>query len=361
MRIGIDARIASGRTGGIRTYTRALIRALEQLDSVHEIIAFRSRHEPALESAFKQPRLWTPYGHRFERIAVSVELARFRLDVLHSPDFIPPSYGARRHVITVHDLAFLRFPHVLTENSRRYYNSQIGGAVKKADHILAVSQSTKNDLMELLHVREEKITLQIEGVDENFRRLPPDALAEARQRLGLPDTFFLFVGTFEPRKNIPGLLEGYRLLRGQLDDAPPLVLVGRIGWLFDDALVREPREGVIWYEGMAVGDLPIAYNLATALVLPSFYEGFGLPALEAMACGTVPVVSNCSSLPELVGDTGALVEPSDPQSIAAALYQVATDDTWRKQQEQAALKRAERFTWDRAARTALAVYDSVLR
>ena len=155
----------------------------------------------------------------------------------------------------------------------------------------------------------EKVTVQLQGISDRFRPVPAAELEEARLRLRLPRRFFLFVGTFEPRKNIPTLLESYRLVRMRLEDPPSLLIVGRVGWLFDEGLLTSKQDGVVWKTDADDRDLPAIYGLATALVLPSYYEGFGLPVLEAMACGTVPIVSGNSSLPEIVGDVGTLIDP----------------------------------------------------
>lgn len=361
MRIGIDARLNHYRTGGIPTYTQGLISALERCDSPHcfTVLTHRKANPEALPTHFQKASLWTPPHNRFERLALSIELARFRFDLLHSPDFIPPYRGARRHVITVHDLAFLLYPAFMTDDSKRYYNEQIAAAVAHADHILAVSEATRADLVRLLNVPPEKITVQVEGVDARFCPLSPDVLESARLRYGLPERFFLWVSTLEPRKNIPGLLEAYSKLHARLPNAPPLILVGKPGWLFDLDILKG-YAGVRWIDGLPYDELPALYNLATALVMPSFYEGFGLPALEAMACGTVPIVSNLSSLPEVVGEVGLLVDPHDPSSISEAMERALMDEAWRAVQGRAAIERAKQFTWERAAHTALNVYEQVL-
>jgi len=359
--IGIDARLTYYRIGGISTYIRRLILALENLDMENQYTIFHSRKATeSLVKRFRHASLWTPCHHRIERIALSVELARFRLDVLHSPDFIPPLRGARKHIITVHDLNFLHYPQFLTAESRRYYNGQIERAVQQADHILADSEATKADLVKMLGVPPKKITVHMLGVDEQFKPLPPETLAHYRQQLNLPDSYFLFVGTFEPRKNILGLLESYRLLREKMPDAPALVLAGNRGWLFEETMAKIDQMNlggnIHWLENVSQEALPALYNMASALVTPSFYEGFGFPALEAMACGTVPIVSNRSSLPEVVGDVGLQVDPENPATLTDALEYVLTNLTWRETMSQAGLARAATFTWERTARIALSVY-----
>jgi glycosyltransferase involved in cell wall biosynthesis len=364
--IGIDTRLLYYRTGGISTYMRRLVKALEDLDRDNRYTIFDSRkasESPA--KRFERAALWTPCHHHLERLALSVELARFNLDVLHSPDFIPPLRGAKRHVITVHDLTFLHYPQYLTAGSRRYYNGQIAAAVRQADHILADSEATKIDLIQMLNVPAEKITVHMLGVDERFHPLTSETLTQHQTQLGLPSEYILFVGTFEPRKNILGLLQAYQVLRNQMPDAPPLVLVGKRGWLFEETIaqieVMQLGKRVIWREDISDDMLPSVYNLASILVTPSFYEGFGFPALEAMACGTIPIVSNRSSLPEVVGHVGKQVEPDDHPALAAAMEQALTDTRWRDRMQQAGLERAKTFTWDKTASIVLSVYEVVCR
>lgn len=365
MKIGIDARLTYYRTGGISTYTRELIQALETLDTANRYVVLHSRKDGAsISQRFARANVWTPAHHRLERLALSVELLSHRLDVLHSPDFIPPFRGAHRHVITVHDLTFLHYPQYLTADSRRYYNAQIFAACRHADHILTVSEATKHDLIERLNVASSKITVQPHGVASAYRPLKAAEVDPVRAALSLPDRYFLHVGTWEPRKNILGLLKGYRQLLDRFPDAPPVVLVGRPGWLFESIRAEIDilgiNERIYWRSSVNDAQLPAVYNAALALVAPSFYEGFGMPALEAMACGTLPIVSNRSSLPEVVGDIGLLVDPDDPASIAGALEKVLTNDHWRIAHQAAGVARAQQFTWERSAQIALHTYTSLL-
>ena len=364
--IGIDARLTHYRVGGTSRYITALVSAFAQLQPSHDITLLQSRKASApISQVFNSAKLWTPPHHALERAALSIELSRHRLDLLHSPDFIAPLRGARRHVITVHDLSFIHYPEYFTAESRRYYNGQIAASTQRADHILAVSEATKQDLMAILDLPADKITVQLHGVDPQFEPLSPSASLETIRSLGLPTCYFLFVGTLEPRKNLVGLARAYRDLKLELPDAPKLVLAGRPGWHYEQLMADVSAVGVdadmIIHHGVGDCHLPAVYNHAVALLMPSFYEGFGLPALEAMACGTAPIVSDVASLPEIVGDVGIMVDPHDTDTIAAAMKRALTDSDWREREARNALKRAAGFRWIDSARIALNSYDAVLK
>jgi glycosyltransferase involved in cell wall biosynthesis len=364
--VGMDTRLLAYRIGGISTYIKQVVNELEALPKPYRLTLFQSRKaQERLSESLPHATLYTPCHHRFERSMLSLELLRHRLDVFHSPDFIPPRFGARRWVITVHDLTFLHYPQHLTAESRRYYNAQIARAVSQADHVLTVSRATQHDLVTMLNVPESKITVHSEGVDATMRPMPYESYAPVLNELDLPtDGYILHVGTLEPRKNILSLLEAYQSLCQRLTFTPPLVLVGRKGWLFDETqayLNAMPnRERVLIRENVNHEQLPAVYNGATVLVLPSFYEGFGLPALEAMACGRVPLVSNRSSLPEVVGDVGITFDPDTPASIADALHHALTSPSWREEHAKLALTRAQAYTWQAGARTIHDVYTRLL-
>ncbi|MCY3779888.1 MAG: glycosyltransferase family 1 protein [Chloroflexi bacterium] len=361
----MDARLTHYRIGGTSRYITALISAFEQLQPPHKLMLLQSRKaSERLSGCFERAAVWTPPHHPLERAALSVELWRHRLDLLHSPDFIAPIRGARRHVITVHDLSFIHFPEYLTAASRRYYNGQIAASVCRADHILAVSEATKADLVDILNVPADMITVQLHGVDEQFMPLERSCSEKTILSLDLPESYFLFVGTLEPRKNLVGLARAYRDLKLELPDAPKLVLAGRPGWHYEQLMTDLDSVGlkadIIFKREVTDSQLPALYNHAIALITPSFYEGFGLPALEAMACGTVPIVSRVASLPEVVGEVGLKVDPQDTATISAALRQALTDSDWREEQSARALERAAGFRWVDTAQAVLDCYDAVL-
>ncbi len=367
MRIGIDTRIVHYARGGIRNYVLSLLGALAALDADMDYYVLRSRKDrtpPFSGPNFHPVACWTPSHHRLERWAMGVEVARLGLDLLHSTDFIPPAFGYRRSVITVHDLNFLYYPQFLTAESHRYYNQQIEWAVRYADHILADSHATKSDLISLLNVPPEKITVVHLAADPAFHPLTGAQAMRAAAQWDLEPGYLLFVGTLEPRKNLPGLLQAYRLLLDAEVTTAPLVLVGDKGWLYDGVFERVEllylSERVRFLHDVPDADLPGLYNAASVLTTPSFYEGFGLPALEAMACGTPVVVADRASLPEVVGEAGLLVNPDDPDDIARALARVLMDEPLQAQMRELGLAQAARFTWERAAQATLAVYQEVV-
>jgi glycosyltransferase involved in cell wall biosynthesis len=367
MRIGIDARIAHYSCGGIRSYVLHLLGALAALDGEMDYLVLHSRKgrdiSPSV-SNFRPVPCWTPSHHRFERWTLGIEIARWGVDLLHSPDFIPPAFGYSRSVITIHDLNFLYYPRFLTSESRRYYNGQIEWAVERAEHILADSHATKADLASLLGVASERITVVHLAADSSFRPLPEMEARQGAGRYGLEPGFLLFVGTLEPRKNVPGLLQAYRIVLDQAVTSSPLVLVGGKGWLYDeifDWVERLDLRGQVRFlHAVPDTDMPRLYNAASLLTTPSFYEGFGLPALEAMSCGTPVVVSDRASLPEVVGEAGLLVDPDKPEDIARALRRVLTNESLRARMRRMGLTQAARFSWRLVAQQTLAVYRKVL-
>jgi glycosyltransferase involved in cell wall biosynthesis len=367
MRIGIDARIAHYSHGGIRSYVVHLLDALTAVDDETDYHILHSRKDPETSASgpnFHRVACWTPCHHRFERWTLGVEISRLGLDLLHSPDFIPPAFGYGRSVITIHDLTFLYYPRFLTRESRRYYNGQIEWAVQRTDHILADSHATKTDLTSVLGVSSERITVVHLAADPSFKPVPDGETRHIANQYGLEPGFLLFVGTLEPRKNVPGLLHAYRILLDQKVTAEPLVLVGGKGWLYEEIFDRVEALGlndqVRFLHGVPDADLPGLYSAASVLTTPSFYEGFGLPALEAMSCGTPVVVADRASLPEVVGDAGILVDPEDPGAIAEGLKRVLTDEELRAKMETLGLGRASSFSWERVARETLDVYRQVL-
>lgn len=375
MRIGFDARLVYYQQAGIGQYILQLVQALarhlspsaeDQNASPRELLIFRSRKAPPLELPdwVHQSKLWTPSHHRLESGSMRIELASKRLDLLHSPDFIPPFGGRFRSVITIHDLNFIHFPQFLTPESIRYYG-QIHRAVERADHILTDSHWTRDDVIAHLAVSPERVTTVHLAANSVYRPITDQQeVRRAAASFGLPSEFIIFVGTLEPRKNLPTLLQALRKLRDS-GYGIHLAVVGHKGWLFDRVYSTLTElslaDCVHFLENVSNEDLARLYNAARCLTLPSYYEGFGLPPLEAMACGTPVVVSDRSSLPEIVGDAGLLVDPDNADELAATLARVLDDGALRTSLRQRGLVRAGRFSWAKAAAETVAVYAQVMQ
>jgi glycosyltransferase involved in cell wall biosynthesis len=363
MRIGIDARLVHYRQAGISQYTLRLLDELARIAPDDEFVILQSRKDGRQlvdQPNFERHPLWTPPHHRLEQWLLPLELAAVDLDVLHSPDFIPPFRRNCKSVITIHDLNFLLYPHFLTPQSASYYG-QIDQAVRNCDHIIAVSETTKRDIVRLTGAPENKITVVYEAAHPIFRSLDDQALlAEMKERLEIDRDYILFVSTIEPRKNVSTLLVAFKRLLDSYHSPVNLVLAGEKGWLFDEvfSLVEKLElQGRVQFLGrVSPEDLLALYNAAKVLVHPAFYEGFGLPPLEAMACGTPVVVSNTSALPEIVGDAALLVDPSDADSMAVAIWRVLSDEGLHWQMREKGLRRARRFSWKKAALETLNIY-----
>ena len=367
MRIGVDARLMHHQRAGISKYTWHLLQALAKQDLDDEFITFQHRkhRESIIRSAnFRRATLYSPVHTRLEQVLLPLELLRFPLDLIHATDFIQPLHSRVPAVITVHDLAFLHYPHFMTARSAAYY-SQIDRAVRNAAAIIVPSESTKQDLIAMLGVDNARINVIYEAAAEMFTPLPIDAASESvRREYGLVQPYILCVGTIEPRKNIIGLLHAFQHLRTRYNmQEVTLALAGGKGWLYEETLDTVNKlelNGSVSFLGRVSDEsLHNLYAAARCTVHPAFYEGFGLPPLESMACGTPTIVSNVSSLPEVVQDAALLVDPNTSEEIAVAMHRLISDDALHGELSEKGLRRAGCFSWDRAATATLEVYRKV--
>lgn len=309
-------------------------------------------------------RLW----HRL-RVPLPVETLIGPQDLFHATDFVlPPTSPGTRTLLTVHDLSFVRDPDSAAPALRQYLNAVVPRSVRRAHHILADSEATKDDLIDLYSTLPDKISVLYCGVDPRFTPEKQRGEEERiRRRYGLGhQPYILSLGTLQPRKNYGRLISAFARVADvsrRIDGRPTmhnLVIVGKQGWLFDSIKADAARLGVrtrIVFPGYARDeDLPALYRNADLFVFPSLYEGFGLPPLEAMACGTPVITSNVSSLPEVVGDAGLTVDPTDVFALADAMTRVLQDRQLRQKMVEEGLARARQFTWLRAARQLRQVY-----
>lgn len=287
------------------------------------------------------------------------------MDLYHASDFVLPPVRSARSLLTVHDLSFMTTPQCAEASLRDFLNHVVPNAVARADHVLADSESTRRDLMQFLGVPADKVTVVYPGVELRFcRQENPTELQRVRARYGIGDgPFILGLGTLEPRKNWPTLIRAWAQLRRDKRFTHRLVIGGGKGWLtegiFEAVEASGFRSEIILTGFVADADLPTLYSTADVFVLPSLYEGFGIPVLEAMACGTPVVCANNSSLPEAAGDAALQVEASDEAALAAVIQRLVKDATLRSQLQERGLEQARRFTWDAAARSLLSTYERV--
>lgn len=364
MRIGIDARLVYYSRAGIGQYIQGLVLGLSKIDKQNEYVLLQSRKDQTIlieQANFSKKSLWTPSHHGLEQRILPFEITPLRLDILHSPDFIPPFRRDYRSVITVHDLAFILYPHFLTQESALYYG-QIDRAVRHADHIIADSLSTKRDIISFLGVPESKITVVYAAADDVYRSISDQqSLTGIQLKYGIDRPFMLFVSTIEPRKNLPTLLRAYRQLLDHYKLEVSLVVAGQRGWfcgeVFAVAESLNLNGDLLFLGHVPTDDLVLLYNAARVHVHPSFYEGFGLSPLEAMSCGTPTIVSNVSSLPEVVGDASLLISPEDVEGWTVAMWRMLTDDSLRSELVEKGLKRAQLFSWEKAAKETVRLYE----
>jgi len=372
LRIGIDYTAAVRQGAGIGRYTRELVRALAELDRSHDYVLFAaaSGQQPAdtvwppnfqMRSVPLSDRALAILWHRL-RLPLWVELVTGSVDIFHSPDFVLPPVRRAKTLVTVHDLSFIRYPQCADVNLRTYLNKAVPRSVHRADLVLADSQSTKDDLVELLGVEPARIEVVYPGVEERFRPIEDQALLEqVRKQYNLPPRFVLGLGTLQPRKNFTRLIEAYSLLVTR-HPSLRLVIAGGKGWLYEEIFATVEQLGLeekVVFPGFVADEhLPALYNLADLFVFPSLYEGFGLPPLEAMASGTPVITSDASSLPEVVGEAGLMVEATDVEALAEAMKRVLEDNVLRERMIARGLEQARKFTWQRAAAKLLSLYEA---
>lgn len=382
MRIGIDIRcLAEGKRTGVEEYTLALLRELFERDHDNEYVLFFNawkERTPNLSWLAPYPNV-TVKTFRFPNKLLNLSLWYLsfpRLDTLlgGTDVFFLPNLNfaavSRRTklVVTAHDLSFELAPETFSWKQRLWhFLVHFRHLAKRADRIIAVSQSTKDDLMLEYGVPAEKITVVASGIDRRFRKMDRNdaELLRVKEKYHLPYRFILFLGTFEPRKNIAALIESYGALRssGGVLAKYDLVLAGTPGWKCEDVFAAQkqsPYGEQIHFPGfIADADKVALYNLASVFVYPSFYEGFGFPPLEAMACGVPVITSHSSALPEVVGQAGLMVDPYQPDELYRALQAVLSQGELASSMAEVGLSQAKRFSWEKTAEATLDILRSL--
>jgi len=371
MHIGIDAHAIGRQQGGNETYIRGLIRALAEVDGQNRYTIYLADAQAAEEWREGFARQFPNFNVRLlpppapvikVPLILSYELRRHPVDLLHVQYTAPPFCPAPV-IATIHDLAFEHMPETFTRRGSFQLKLTVRRTARRAVRIATVSEYSRQDILRTYKLPAEKIAVTYNGVEPHF--IPqtefPEEADEICQRLGIKRDFLLAVGSLQPRKNLVRLIRAYARLRNENPDfKSQLVIVGRKLWLADEifAEVRNHHwaEDVILTGYLADQDLPRLYRAALAFVYPSLFEGFGLPPLEAMACGTPVLTSNVSSLPEVTGEAALLVDPKNEAELAAALLQICRNQTLRARLREQGIKQAGKFTWRAAAEKTLQLY-----
>ncbi len=343
MRVAFDSSSMRGRKTGIGAYTEQLRRALNTYAPQIETLLLDDGMGVAQRTDL---RMWR------EQFTLPRLAQQANADLLHLTGFAAPLRSRVPVILTVMDLIGVLFSKNFPPASRFYWSRYLPFTLRAARHIVTLSENTKRDVMRLTRVPAEHITVIPPGIDARFQRIQAaPELQETRARLQLPERFFLFVSTLEPRKGIDTLLNAYAKIAAQVDEH--LIIVGKRGWYYETlfaqvrALNLETRAHFLDY--VADDDLPCVYTLATAFVFPSRYEGFGLTPLEAMACGAPVICSNAASLPKVVDKAGILLAPNDMEGFARAMRELAANEPRRNDLGAKGLARAKTFSWQKSA------------
>jgi glycosyltransferase involved in cell wall biosynthesis len=367
MRVAIDARKL--HDFGIGTYIRNLLRHLARIDHDTEYVLLCGEADLGVAAQlgpnFRAVLEPSPNYSIREQIHVPWVLRRERPDLYHAPHYVLPAAISCSSVVTIHDCIHLMFPQYLPNRmAYAYARAQMWTAAHRSDCILTVSDASKRDILHLFNISPEKIVVVYNAIDAHFSVTPPpDAVARVRERYQLDHRFVLYVGNIKPHKNLVRLIEAFSELRtGELEDVKLLIIGDEISKLpaLRHAVHRHKLHKHVRFLGYVPDDqLTVLYRLAAVFVFPSLYEGFGLPPLEAMASGTPVVVSNVSSLPEVVGDAAVLVDPHDIDSIVDGLRSVLTNPARAEDMRRKGLERAGEFSWERSVARTLEVYRRV--
>ena len=370
MRIAIDAHSVGAKLAGNESYAVNLIEALAQIDSVNDYTLYVTTAEAYDRFNRRWPnfRVHSTLPHApLIRIplTLSAELRKHPVDVLHV-QFTAPPFCPCPVVVSIHDLSFEHLPETFHRRSRTQLRLTVRHSARRAARILTLSEHTRRDIIETYGVAAERVTAIPLAAPAHFASVTDDTeLQRVRHTYGIDRDYVLSVGSIQPRKNLVRLVKAYASLRGAQtgNKFPKLVLVGKCGWLYDETLraldETGVRDSVVLTGYVPESDLPALYSGALCFVYPSYFEGFGLPPLEAMKCGAPVIVGNATSLPEVVGDAALKVDPFDVSAIAAAIARLITDAKLRRELSVQGQERARMFDWGETARQTLKVYESV--
>ncbi|HYV25230.1 MAG TPA: glycosyltransferase family 1 protein [Pyrinomonadaceae bacterium] len=371
MHIAIDAHSVGNQLAGNETYALNLIEALAEVDQSNQYTLYVTRQSAIDRFANRWPnfKIKRTVPHTpLVRIPVtlSAELRRNPVDVLHVQYTAPP-LAPCAVVATIHDLSFEHLPETFNRRSRAQLRLTVRRTARKAAQILTLSEFSRQDIIDTYSIAPDRVSVTPAAAASHFKPIEDETeLRKIREAYGIERDYILLVSSIQPRKNLIRLIEAYSCLRGLRPEGklPQLVLVGKRGWLDNEtfrAAQRHSANNDIAFTGyVAEKDLPALYSGATCFVYPSFFEGFGLPVLEAMQCGAPVIAGNRTSIPEVVGKAGLLFDPFDTNSLVQALTRVLDDSEYRAVLRMQGLERARQFDWKRTARMTLQTYQKAV-
>jgi glycosyltransferase involved in cell wall biosynthesis len=372
MRIAIDVTSMPREKVGAGYYMQNLVKGLAEIPSANRYLVFAPRDDVASFGVANTGFSFDSFGIDsrigrllWEQTVLPIRLRQHRADLLHSTHYTIPILGGARRIVTFHDMTFFLYPEMHTSYKRFFFRMMISISSRRANAIIADSESTRQDILRLLKLDPAKVYAVPLGVSPQFRPIHDRAEIESiRRKYHLPEQLILHVGVLEPRKNMSRLVQTFKQIVSR-GFPHHLVFVGRKGWMYGELFQTIRELGIadrVIFTGYVPGEeLPLLFNAADLSVYPSLYEGFGLPVLEAMACGVPVVTSNISSMPEIAGDAGILVNPRDVNELADAMCRVLTDRALHDELAHKGRARSKLFTWERTARETLAVYERVAR
>jgi glycosyltransferase involved in cell wall biosynthesis len=357
VKIGIDVQTTLGQKSGFGFYVKNLVENLKKVDSENEYFLIA----PEEEKDFS-----TPQRFIWDQFSFPKKATKAKVDVLHQPCFSAPIFYSGKVILTIHDLISHYFPQNMPSGSRLYFSKWMPLTYNKASKIIAISENTKKDIISLLKIPKEKIVVIHSAVGDEFKLIDDKIkIAEIKKKYKTGEHFILDVGTLEPRKNLPFLVRAYNLALKEGKISHNLILTGKKGWYYENLfeLIKELKleDKVILPGYVPDADLPYLYNAADLFCFPSLYEGFGFPPLEALSCGTPVIAANNSSIPEVVGDAGILLDIDKEEKWAENMVKVLTDDNLASQLRQKGLIQAQKFSWAKTARETIKVYEEVFK
>lgn len=370
MKIAIDTTAIPAHRTGAGNYIFNLVRTLTEVDRANQYYIFtQAMHAADFATAQSNVHVIVlnhtnrPARMLWEQVTLPRYLKRLKIDVLHSPHYTMPLAKPTTSIVTFCDMTFFLIPDMHSRSKRLFFRTMMRLSARRADHLIAISESTKQDMIRVLGLPASRIKVTPLAAGPSYRPLPRSTVERVCEAYDLEfGQYIAYVGVLEPRKNVPLLINAYAAIATDFPDVP-LVIAGKKGWMYDAIFNTVQQLGIqdrVRFLGYVPDDdLPALYNGARAFVYPSNYEGFGLPVLEAMQSGAVVITTNVSSMPEVAGDGAMLIEPNDQAGLEVALRRVLCDPQFSAELIERAARRATQFSWDRCARETLAVYQAV--